>query len=251
MSLEVCHPQPLIHQSIGHPPWFMAEKRKARKIAEFTMTELFRRRNLPHWDVPGGTYFVTSCLAGSIPAQGLLRIDRFRKKLDRQVRPPGTSEVSWKDMKWKKTFKLVEGYLDHAPAVRHLADERLATVVRDAMLHFAGERYQLLSYSVMPSHIHWVFRPLDCWTRTWDWVKTRKSPRERIMHSLKGFTARRCNRILGREGVFWQSESYDRVVRDEEELTRICEYVEANPVKAGLVQNRADWPFSSAFDRVT
>jgi len=36
------------------------------------MKEMFRRRRLPHWDVPGATYFITSCLEGSIPAQGLL-----------------------------------------------------------------------------------------------------------------------------------------------------------------------------------
>jgi len=225
--------------------------RIARIPAEVKMTGLFRRRNLPHWDVPGATYFVTTCLAGSIPAQGLLRIERFREQMAHQLQPQGMSDARWKEVKWKKTFKLVDEYLDHSPAVRHLADERLATVIRDAILHFADERYQLLSYSVMPSHIHWVFRPLDAWTQTWDWIATKKSPRERIMHSLKSYTARSCNRILGRKGTFWQDESYDHIVRDEEELARICEYVEANPVKAGLVQDPTEWPFSSAYARRT
>jgi hypothetical protein len=38
------------------------------------MEEKFRRRRLPHWDLSGATYFITACLAGSIPAQGLLDI---------------------------------------------------------------------------------------------------------------------------------------------------------------------------------
>lgn len=66
------------------------------------------------------------------------------------------------------------------------------------------------------------------------------------MHSLKGFTANSANRALGRSGPFWQHESYDRVVRNEEELTRIRNYVLSNPVKAGLVEAAGDWPWSYA-----
>jgi hypothetical protein len=43
--------------------------------------ELFRRRHLPHWDVPGAAYFVTGCLEGSIPAQGVLDIQQYRANL--------------------------------------------------------------------------------------------------------------------------------------------------------------------------
>jgi hypothetical protein len=40
--------------------------------------------------------------------------------------------------------------------------------------------------------------------------------------------------MLGRQGDFWQHESYDHVVRDEAELARIVEYVRLNPARAGL-----------------
>ena len=33
------------------------------------MQSLFRRRRLPHWDIPDATYFITGCLADSIPAE--------------------------------------------------------------------------------------------------------------------------------------------------------------------------------------
>jgi hypothetical protein len=71
------------------------------------------------------------------------------------------------------------------------------------------------------------------------------------MHSLKRFTARRCNEILGRRGSFWQDESYDHCVRGEDELSRIIEYVELNPVKAGLVTERQMRRFSSAAQRIS
>jgi REP element-mobilizing transposase RayT len=66
-------------------------------------------------------------------------------------------------------------------------------------------------------------------------------PLSKIMQSLKRHTARQANIILGREGAFWQDESYDHVVRDNEEHIRIMNYVLENPVKAGLVSNWEDW----------
>ena len=70
------------------------------------------------------------------------------------------------------------------------------------------------------------------------------------MHTLKRYTAGECNRKLGRSGAFWQDESYDHCVRDDDELERIIRYVESNPVNAGLVDHPAAWRFSSAHDRV-
>jgi hypothetical protein len=52
-------------------------------------------------------------------------------------------------------------------------------------------------------------------------------------------------------GTFWQDESYDHCVRDDDELERIIHYVEDNPVKAGLVASAASWEYSSARDRVS
>jgi hypothetical protein len=55
------------------------------------------------------------------------------------------------------------------------------------------------------------------------------------------------NKLQHRVGrTFWQDESYDHWVRDEEELQRIVLYIEQNPVKAGLCRTPADWRWSSA-----
>jgi putative transposase len=57
------------------------------------------------------------------------------------------------------------------------------------------------------------------------------------MHSIRQHTAFEANKVLGRNGRFWQPESHDHVVRDEQELQRIRRYILENPVKAGLVEN--------------
>jgi len=62
-----------------------------------------------------------------------------------------------------------------------------------------------------------------------------------IMHSLKRYTARQANLLLGREGGFWQHENHDHVVGDEAERQRIITYVLNNPVKAGLVEHWEEW----------
>ena len=206
-------------------------------------------RNLPHWNFPGAVYFVTACLAGSIPARGLLDISRYRASLLQRPRPEKVSLPEWELRRWKLVFARRDEWLDLRPAVRYLADERLAKVVQDALYHFAGERYDLLSYVVMPSHIHWVFRPRPEWEQSLGQAAAERSPRERILHGLKRHCALEGNRLLDRQGAFWQDESYDHCPRDEDELERIIHYVEENPVKAGFVTTPEAWPFSSAKDR--
>jgi putative transposase len=209
------------------------------------MDGLFRRRHLPHWDVDGGTYFVTVCLQGSVPAAGLRELRQYRSELDARPRPASVGEAEWERRKDKLVFARLDEMLDTRPAVRHLQDPDLASVVRDALYHFAEARYRLISYVVMPSHLHWVFHPMPNWCET---LPPGRTAREVIMHGLKSYTARECNRLLGQTGPFWQQESYDHWVRDDDELARIIEYIALNPVRAGLVTSAADYVFSSAHD---
>jgi len=69
-------------------------------------------------------------------------------------------------------------------------------------------------------------------------------PLEVIMKRLKGPSAVAANRILGREGKFWQRESFDHFVRNERELHNIIAYIFNNPVKAGWAKHWEDWPFN-------
>jgi REP element-mobilizing transposase RayT len=209
---------------------------------------LFRRRRLPHWDVEDGIYFVTTCLAGSIPAQGIVRLQRYRQELDARTKPTDLTGEEWEYQKQKLMFARFDHLIDCEPAVNHLETPAAAELVRNALYHFAGERYDLLAFAVMPSHVHWVFHPRAAWVQSLNDLP-RRTPRERIVKSIKGYTAKRCNQLFGTAGSFWQDEAYDHVVRDDEELLRIVEYVEQNPVKARLATRPELWRWSSAADR--
>jgi putative transposase len=210
-----------------------------------------RRRLLPHWDVEGKPFFVTACLDGSIPASGLRAIRNYRDQLASRLCPAGADRHEWQQRNNKLLFALVDGLLDHQSPVQHLAEPSLAKLVESGMLHFAGERYGIIAWCVMPSHYHWLFQPILSWTNEVlssgkSNARLQKSPREMIQQNLQSWTARVCNKALGRSGQFWQHETWDHWVRDEDELVRIVRYIENNPVKAGLVQSPSAWGWSSS-----
>jgi putative transposase len=64
-----------------------------------------------------------------------------------------------------------------------------------------------------------------------------------IMKGLKGASVRRINQLLGTHGSVWQDESYDRIIRDDQELEEKLLYMYQNPVKAGLVEDAEDYEF--------
>ena len=93
--------------------------------------------------------------------------------------------------------------------------------------------YQLYAWVIMPNHMHVVLKP--------------RIELSVILRWLKGRTAHTANRLLGRTGTaFWQDESFDHWIRSNHELHGLIEYVENNPVHAGLAQVASEWPWSSA-----
>jgi hypothetical protein len=61
----------------------------------------------------------------------------------------------------------------------------------------------------------------------------------KIMHSIKSFTAHEINKMLKRNGKIWQNESYDRVIRNEDEFLEKFNYIANNPTRL-LTLERSD-----------
>ncbi|MGC8641835.1 MAG: hypothetical protein ACP5XB_18370 [Isosphaeraceae bacterium] len=162
--------------------------------------EQLRRRHLPHRDMPGAPYFVTTCLEGSVPARGLFELRRYRDVLLQRPKPENLTDDEWKSQCWKKSFVRLENWIDGEPARRVLENPDLAQIIVNALFHFAGERYDLLAFVVMPSHFHWLFQPLVPWVQSLP--DSKRSPRERISHSINRFTATACKRVLNDQGRF-------------------------------------------------
>ena len=179
-----------------------------------------RHRNLPHWQQDGKYYFVTWRLADSLPAQ-LVR--DWKSEADSWLSARHQPLSAEDEKEFHKLFSArVEAFLDEGLGDCILANPAIAKIVHNALLHFHGSRYELLAHVVMPNHVHVLFRLDD----GQDLGKT--------IHSWKSFTAHEINKVIGREGTLWQDEYHDRIVRSEEHLHRLVDYIVENPKKAGV-----------------
>jgi putative transposase len=52
---------------------------------------------------------------------------------------------------------------------------------------------------------------------------------------------------LGWQGKLWQPRFYDHIVRSNENLQAIAEYISANPVRQEIVSSPEEWPWSGSF----
>ena len=196
----------------------------------------YYRRNLPHYHPANATFFVTFRLAGSLPSEAIVRLKEERvrdealllKIEDEKARKQKMAEQH------ERYFSKFDELLDSAVNSRSwLKDERVADMVAAAMCFRDKKVYDLLAYCIMPNHVHVVFT-----------VERSATSLYKALQSLKAYTAREANKILHRNGAFWQHESYDHVVRDGKKLERIIDYVLHNPVKAGLVSSREQWKWN-------
>ena len=220
----------------------------------------FYHRNRPHLQPPGATLFVTFRLAGSVP-QAVVRqyqaekvwLEKEWQRIRKLASASGASEIAAHEDRLRtfhrRWFRKFEDLL-HAEKTgpTWLKEERLARVVSDSLHYLDGQTYRLDAYCIMSNHVHAVFALLLSEERLQETghggrlrYESAAPTLAEMMQSLKGYTAREANRLLGRRGTFWEHESYDHVVRDAGEFDRIVTYVLNNPVKAGLVRDWRQW----------
>jgi putative transposase len=99
-----------------------------------------------------------------------------------------------------------------------------------------GRKYDLHLAVVMPDHAHLLLQPREKEPGQWFDLSE-------IMKGIKGVSSRRINQLLGSAGAVWQAESFDRIIRNEEEYLQKWEYMWNNPVKAGLVSAPEEYPY--------
>jgi putative transposase len=114
------------------------------------------------------------------------------------------------------------------------APELLIRYLKDARVKHA---IKFLGYVIMPDHIHLVLLPPD------------GTKLGLVVAEIKSRTAREYFAIFGSglDGprVFWQKRCYDHNCRTIDTVREKIVYCHANPVKRGLVQDPADYPWSS------
>ncbi len=163
----------------------------------------FYRRRLPHVYETEQPVFLTWRLHDSLPSHRSF--------------PPAALNSG-------QAFAAMDRLLDEAcGGAFYLRQTAVADMIVEAIQYNAGilGHYLLHAFVVMPNHVHLLATPAV--------------PLPKLTKSLKGMTAKRANAMLALTGAsFWQEESYDHLVRHEREFEKIRNYIEENPVRAGV-----------------
>ncbi len=219
-------------------------------------------RSLPHWRQPWATYFITFRQDDSIPQGVLAEWLDIRERWYRahnlntqwmQTNPSRFDSVyaaipeGVRRAFERKQAHMLHEELDrcHGSCVLQHAEPRHELV--KSMPFFHGQRLWLGDFVVMPNHVHALLIVFDDFEL------------EDLLGSIKKWTSRHIGNWLKKQPAdirpngpahnklrFWQHESYDRIVRDIEELVRFRKYIADNPSKANLGREQyyyyaADW----------
>jgi putative transposase len=188
--------------------------------------------DLPHWEQPGATYFVTFRTHDSIPPAAMNHILQARNDwLNRHginpSDPDSKSQILLLSRKEQMTFRRFiagkfERALDHLEGDFLLKTPCNAQLVGNSLMHFDSVRYRIAAYVVMPNHVH----VLVCMDRAYSMLQQ--------VYGWKHYQAYRINMRMNRCGSLFQKESFDHLVRDEMHLKKFRKYIAENPVKAKL-----------------
>ena len=203
----------------------------------------YYRRHLPHIHPEQATFFITFRLHNSLPNWIIRKLQEDRE-VDKAMLLSGVLD---RGEFHRRYFEQFDSFLDaQKEGNRWLIDPATASIVANACTYCDGKSFDLISYCVMPNHVHLLIQITDEHKRSEKILYTHLTS---VMQSLKSYTAKECNKLLGRNGQFWQRESYDRKIRDQYELDRTIQYIVYNPVAAGFVKKWQDWKFTyCAFD---
>lgn len=193
------------------------------------------KRNLPHIQTQESYLFITWRIAFSIPQSLREKLNDYKLHLHTQNNPAIADNLYLRDSKYFEYYDTLLAQHDGIPD--YLIQPEIADIVINALHYYDMKSYRLLCFCIMPNHVHMVIKPI---------VKTDGSPHllSDIMRNIKSYTSKEINKARSTNGEVWQTESYDRVLRNEKELLNTIEYILGNPVTARLCQKTEDYPYS-------
>ena len=200
--------------------------------------DIHYRRNLPHYHPDGYPLFITFRLVDSLPVNIVLNLEKRREQ---ELKLTAFQERPELENKYFIQFDEWLDRCEYGPS--WLKDEQIAQIVLDEIKNISLSQNKLIACCIMPNHVHLIIESLIKRPASHS-GKSAVYPVTDALRLLKGRTARKCNLQLGRNGSFWQHESYDHFIRNDEELGRTILYILNNPVKVGLVKEWKDWKFT-------
>lgn len=132
-------------------------------------------------------------------------------------------------LSFERVTQIAESKLIRGEGLLRCAE--LATIVQESILFGRPEKYLLHAWCIMPNHVHIVLTPVY------------PNALSKILQGMKSFSSSSINRTTGRNGEFWERETFDHLIRRVDHFQGFIEYTNSNPVKAGLASSPAEYPF--------
>ena len=123
-----------------------------------------------------------------------------------------------------KKQQAIDNHLDLSSKGSYL-DQDVLKYLFDLFIEKDKELYELIAFCIMPNHVHLLFKPL--------------STLPIIMKNLKGSSAFKINKLLGKKGTFWAAEYFDKLIRDEEHFNIVYNYIKNNPRNINQTKNES------------
>jgi len=93
---------------------------------------------------------------------------------------------------------------------------------------------EVFAYCLTPDHVHLLLSP-DGRTSIVDFMRAWKS------------SCYHLRRKAGDRRRLWQRSFHDHLLRRDEDIRTVCDYIVGNPVRAGLVEMAREYPLSGSF----
>ena len=128
-----------------------------------------------------------------------------------------------------------------------LCEPKVQTTLRNAIETVREKRpFTIEAWVLLPDHLHCIWTlPVDDadYATRWRMIK-------RQVSLVCGAAYRRLEWLTAskrshRESTIWQRRYWEHQIRDDQDFSRLMDYVHYNPVKHGLCERVAAWPFST------
>jgi len=113
------------------------------------------------------------------------------------------------------------------------SEEDMTRIKEDIAHALSKSDCHLHAYVIMNNHLHLLITPAD------------KVQLSRFMQTMANRYVRFFNATRNRTGTIWEGRFKSCLIDSENHLFTLYRYIEMNPVKANLVNNIADYPWSS------
>ena len=168
--------------------------------------------HLPHWSQEAKLYAVTFRLNDSLPHYVIERcMSEF--EMPTESREKEAYESARKVFIYQKMLEL----LDQGYGECWLKREDVRQIMIESFRYVHLHQARVHAFVIMPNHVHALLETYENVTI------------QQVMHSLKGYTAKKINALLNRTGRVWQTESFDRLIRSPKHYCHAIYYIQQNP----------------------